>query len=102
MRALFILAAVAIGPIALAVWLDTRLGERRPTSPVWRICHAAAAYAAVTVAGRTFGALARGDAPVPEQALVIGLLLVPAFAYAYACVLWLARTLAEVARLGRL
>jgi hypothetical protein len=102
MRGIFIVAAVAVGPIALALWLDTRLGDRRPTSPIWRIAHAAAAYAAVTVASRTFGTLARNDAPVSEQTLVVTFLLVPAFAYAYTCVLWLCRTLAEVAKLGRL
>ena len=101
MRALFIVAVVAAGPIALAIWLDVRLGDRRPTSPVWRIGHAAAAYAAVTLASSTFGRLARSEAPVAEQTLALVLLLVPAFTYAYACVLWLARTLADVARLRR-
>jgi hypothetical protein len=97
----FVVAAVGVAPVALAVWLDVRLGARRPTAPVWRIAHAGLAYAAVFVAGRTFAALARNDAPVPDQTLVVVLLLVPAFAYAYACVLWLSRTLAEVARLSR-
>jgi hypothetical protein len=101
-RGIFIVAAVAAGPIALAIWLDLRLGERRPTSPVWRICHAGAACLAVSVASRTFGSLARNDAPVPEQTLAVVLLLVPALTYAYACVLWLCRTLAEVARLSGL
>jgi hypothetical protein len=99
---MFIVSAVAIGPIALALWLDVRLGERRPSSPVWRMVHAGLAYVCVSIAGRTFSTLAHNDAPVPEQALAVSVLVVPALAYSYACVLWLCRTLAEVSRLSRL
>jgi chromate transport protein ChrA len=97
-RGMFIVAAVVVGPIVLALWLDARLGDRRPSSPIWRMVHAGLAYVVVSLAGRTFATLAHNDAPVGEQAMAVSLLVVPALAYAYACVLWLCRTLAEVSR----
>ena len=92
---------LTIGCLALAVWLDLRLGESRPAGHMRRIGHAAVAFVvleASTVAlyyGKAHGLGAPG--------IVAGvfLLFLPALVYSFLTGLWLMRMLADVARLAR-
>ena len=101
MRDLVFTTALTIGCLALAVWLDLRLGEARPGRYTRRIAHAAAAFVALeaSVAALYYG---KGHG-LGASGIVAGvfLLFLPALVYSFLAGLWLMRTLMEVARMAR-
>jgi hypothetical protein len=96
----FALALVA-GSVALAAWLDVRLERHRPESPSARIMHAMAAWIALRVTAAVSAGLAGSDGPAVKTLGVLLLVVLPGLVYAFLSGLWLARTLADVARLSR-
>jgi hypothetical protein len=88
--------ALAVGAALLGLWVDVRLGPRRPKSASRRFIHAGIAFALVQVATAVFGRMA--DGTNPEGAFVAFLLLLPSLVYAFLTALWLLRALAEGVR----
>ncbi len=93
--------AVVVGAALLAVWLDFRLDGRRPTSPMFRIGHALAAFIVLRGVAAGSHVLAGSSAPAGRAMAALFLLLLPGLVYAFLAGLWLMRTLAEVAHLSR-
>jgi hypothetical protein len=93
--------ALVVGSAALAAWLDLRLERHRPDSPSARIMHAMAAWIALRLTAAVSGSLAGSDGPAARTLAVILLVVLPGLVYAFLSGLWLARTLADAARLSR-
>jgi hypothetical protein len=96
----FTLALVAAA-FLLASWVDAKVGDSRPESPMRRMGHVLVGLAVMEA---SVGALYLVDAAGAPEALfmvaVLGLFL-PALIYVLLAGLWLLRTLAEIARLAR-
>jgi hypothetical protein len=92
---------LTIGGLVLAVWLDFRVGEARPTGHMRRIGHAVAAF--VLLEGSTAVLYYAKSSGLGAAGIMIGVLLLflPALVYAFVTGLWLIRTLADVARVAR-
>src|SRR4051812_34905371 len=90
-----------IGAAALAAWIDVRLDDRRPSSPIRRAIYAFAACGLLEVATIVFSRLGAPDAPFAQRFGALFLCLVPGLVLAFLTGLWLMRTLADVARLAR-
>jgi len=92
---------LVIGAALLAVWLDFRLGERRPASAVRRFCHVAAAYVVLQIVTVAFEHVAKATATPGQRIVALFLLFLPSLLYAFLSGLWLFRTLADATRLAR-
>ena len=96
----FTLALVA-GGFLLASWVDAKVGDSRPESPIRRMVHVLVGLAVLEA---SVGALYLVEGAGAPEALfmvaVLGLFL-PALVYVLLAGLWLLRTLAEIARLAR-
>ncbi len=96
----FTLALVG-GAALMASWVDVKVGDSRPESPMRRMGHVLVGLAVMEA---SVGALYLVDAAGAPEALfmvaVLGLFL-PALIYVLLAGLWLLRTLAEIARLAR-
>ena len=92
---------LTIAAVLVAVWLDLRLGERRPASPLRRVAHAFVAVAVLQAASVGFAYVLRSRMPLGQQMLTLFLLYLPSLIYAFLSGVWLMRTLVEVARLAR-
>ena len=88
---------LTVGAALIAVWVDCRLGARRPASPMRRFVHAGLAFAVLQVASGVAAHFAHG-APRGQVVIAIFLLLLPSLVYAFLGGAWLVRTLAEAAR----
>ena len=92
---------LVVGAFLLASWVDARVGDARPESPVRRIGHV---LVGLVVLEASVGVLYLVDsAGVPQiafMAVVLGVFL-PALVYSLLTALWLLRTLVEIARLAR-
>jgi hypothetical protein len=94
-------AAFVVGAALLALWLDWRLGGRRPASLTVCVGHAIAACMALRLAAAVGERLA-GASPGPQERLIVlFVLLLPGIVYAFLAGLWLMRTLAEASRFAR-
>jgi hypothetical protein len=92
---------LTIGCLALAVWLDLRLGESRPASYMRRIGHGVVAFLVLEGStGVLYYAKAHGLG-APGIVAGVFVLFLPALVYSFLTGLWLMRTLADVARLAR-
>jgi len=92
---------LTIGCLVLAVWVDVRLGEARPTSYMRRIAHGAVSFVVLEASVTAlYYAKAHGLGSFGILVAVF-LLFLPALVYSFLTGLWLMRTLADVARLAR-
>ena len=93
--------ALAVGAFLLASWVDARVGDSRPESPMKRI---GLCFAGVLILQASAGGLyvvkAAGAPPAGLLAATIVLFL-PALTFAMVTGLWLLRMLAEIAGLAR-
>ena|SRR2546423_6399589 len=96
----FTLALVG-GAFLLASWVDTQVGDKRPSSPTKSFVHC---FIGVAVLQASVGALylvqGAGAPKAGMMAAVLSLFL-PALVYALLTGLWLFRMLAEIMRLAR-
>jgi hypothetical protein len=92
---------LTIGAVLLAVWLDARIGSRRPSSPFWRVAHAFVAFVVVKVAAAGFADGVQRGLPGHLQLVTLFLLFFPGLIYAFLAGLWLMRTFVDAARLAR-
>jgi hypothetical protein len=90
---------LTVGAALLAVWVDCRLGERRPATPMRRFIHAGVAFAILQIASALAAHIANG-APREQGLSAVFLLLLPSLVYAFVAGVWLIRTLADAARLA--
>ena len=90
-----------VAAVLLALWIDARLGNRRPSAPTTRILHAAIAYATVRVASTAAQVVAGDLTSVSRRLCALFALLLPGLVYAFLAALWLVRTVADVAGLVR-
>jgi hypothetical protein len=88
--------ALAVGAALLGLWVDVRLGARRPESVTRRFIHAGIAFALVQIATAVFGQMTGGT--TAQRAFVAFLLLLLSLVYAFLAAVWLVRALAEGAR----
>ena len=93
--------ALAAGALLLASWVDARVGDSRPESPMKRI---GLCFAGVLILQASAGGLyivkAAGAPPAGMLAATMVLFL-PALTFAMVTGLWLLRLLADIARLAR-
>jgi hypothetical protein len=83
----------------LAAWLDTRLGDARPETPMQRMAHAGLSIVGLMAAvGLLY--LAHG---LPDAAFMAAVLAVflPALVYALLAGVWMLRTLVDLAGFAR-
>jgi hypothetical protein len=92
---------LVIAAVFIAAWLDVRLGDRRPSSPLGRVGHAFAAYVVLEIATAGFAVVLRKKLPIGEQMPVLFAAYLPSLIYAFLSVIWLMRTFVDVARLAR-
>jgi hypothetical protein len=92
------IVCLTVGAAVLGVWIDYRLGSRRPESAVRRFVHAGIAFALLQVTTGLGDHVASGQAGKGQRLAAIFLLLLPSLAYAFMAGLWLVRTVAEAAR----
>jgi biotin transporter BioY len=92
---------LVVGAFLLAGWVDARVGDSRPESPVRRIGHV---LVGLVVLEASVGVLYLVQAAgAPEAAFMVAVLgvFLPALVYSLLTALWLLRTLAEIARVAR-
>jgi hypothetical protein len=92
---------LTIGAAFLAIWLDQRLGDRRPDSPWLRVVHAFVAFVVLQLATAGFAYVVHLGMPRGQRVTALFLLYLPGLIYAFLASLWLMRTFADVARLTR-
>jgi hypothetical protein len=82
-----LLLAILIASMLLAVWVDTRLGDRSPSTLTTVVMHGIGAFVIVHAAA-ALGGMAIGPASVLR--LLAGLLLIvlPAWMYAFLAMIW--------------
>jgi|GraSoiStandDraft_4_1057263.scaffolds.fasta_scaffold3483356_1 hypothetical protein len=86
---------LTVGAAILALWVELRVGERRPASFQRRIAHTAAAYAVLQLAGYGLNRLVNDGTPPTLRLLFVFLLILPALIYAFVVAVWVMRTLRE-------
>jgi hypothetical protein len=89
--------ALAGGALLLASWVDAKVGDSRPQSPMKRI---GLCFAGVLLLQASVGGLYMFDSQAALMAAVLGLFL-PALVFAILTGLWLIRMLADIAGLAR-
>jgi len=93
--------ALAAGALLLASWVDARVGDSRPESPMKRI---GLCFAGVLILQASVGGLYVAKAAGAPQAGMLAatmVLFLPALTFAMVTGLWLLRLLADIARLAR-
>jgi hypothetical protein len=96
MNASLVCGEIGVGAAILAVWLEIRIGERRPSSLRARMAHAAAAFVLVQASSSALAHLIHEDTPARTSATLLLLLFLPALVYAFVVGMWLLRTLKEI------
>jgi hypothetical protein len=94
-------AGLVVGAFLLAVWVDVRVGDARPESPVRRVAHVIVAFVLLEA---SVGVLYLVHAATIPQVAFMGVVLavfLPALTYSLLTGMWLVRTLVEIARLAR-
>src|SRR5262245_11869961 len=81
-------SAFLVGSAGLAVWRDVRLGERFPRSLTRVVIHAAVAWLAVHLVV-VFGIPLIDPASRIETVLVLSLLVLPGWMYAFLVSIWI-------------
>jgi hypothetical protein len=92
---------LVVGAFLLAVWVDDRIGERRPESPGRRVAHVLVGFVLLEA---SVGVLYLVDALGVPQVAFMGAVLsifLPALTYCLLTAMWLVRTLVEIARFAR-
>src|SRR4029077_7343353 len=91
--------ALAVGAFLLASWVDARIGDARPESPIRRSVHVLLGLVVLKLAG-VLGAFVPACG-VPKLSVLIAVMVffLPALVYTFLTGLWMMRTLAEVSRL---
>lgn len=89
---------LVLGAAALALWLDTRLGEHRPGTLGSQMTHGFLAVVAVNVCASLVVRLAGPGAPPASRFAALLLILVPCLVYAFLAGLWLLHSLVGVVR----
>jgi hypothetical protein len=92
---------LTIGAVLLALWLDMRIGNRRPESPLGRLAHAFAAFVVLKLATAGFAYAVHRELPKGWELTMLFLLFFPGLIYAFVAGVWLTRTFVDVARLAR-
>jgi hypothetical protein len=87
MSTLQIGTAFLLGAAGLALWLDTRLGDRCPRSPGRVVLHAAVAWVVVRIAGEFATDLIDPGSRV-RTATVLTLVILPGWIYAFLASIW--------------
>jgi hypothetical protein len=89
--------ALAAGALLLASWVDARVGDSRPESPMKRI---GLCFVGVLLLQASVGGLYLFESQAALMAAVLGLFL-PALVFAMVTGLWLIRMLADIAGVAR-
>ena len=92
---------LTIGALLVAAWLDHRLGDRRPSSPLRRVAHAVAAFVVLQLATAAAAYVVHRNPLLGHELIALFALFLPSLVYALLSGLWLMRTFAEAARLSR-
>jgi len=98
MRGIDLTLVMPVAGALLAVWLDVRLGDARPESPMQRVVHAGlSVFALFGAVGLLY--LVHG---IPQGAFLIAVLTVffPALVYALLACLWMLRALSDLTGLA--
>jgi hypothetical protein len=83
-----------VGSALLALWIDVRLGTRRPSSFKVIVLNCALAFVALRMIGVAAGALLSPDAPVRTIAALF-LVIQPMFVYVFLASLWFLKLLRD-------
>jgi hypothetical protein len=86
---------LALGAFLLAVWVDARFEDRRPSTPRRRAVHIAVSCILLQSASIGAGLLVPDNAGAASQLAVVFVLLLPVMVYAFVSGLWLIRSIAE-------
>ena len=89
--------ALAVGGLLLASWVDAKVGDSRPESPMKRI---ALCFVGVLLLQASAGSLYLVGSQAAIMAIVFGLFL-PALVFAMLTGMWLIRMLADITGLAR-
>jgi len=89
--------ALAAGALLLASWVDAKVGDSRPESPMKRI---GLCFVGVLLLQASVGGLYLFESQAALMAAVLGLFL-PALVFAMVTGLWLIRMLADIAGVAR-
>jgi len=89
-------AALAVGAVLMAGWLDVRFDGRRPASLMRRAIHLGIGVAVLQATSAGLDYLLGANPGHLREMSVVFLVLLPSMTYAFLGGLWLMRTLAEV------
>lgn len=89
-------AEMGVAAAILAVWVEARIGGRRPGSLRARMAHTAAAFVLVQASSAALARLIQPDMAPRMSVTLVLLLFLPALVYAFVVGLWLLRTLKEI------
>ena len=93
--------ALAVGAFLLASWVDARIGDSRPESPIRRSVHVLLGLVVLKLAVVLVGVVHASGVPKIGVLIAVMVFFLPALVYTFLTGLWMMRTLADVSRLAR-
>ncbi len=93
--------ALVVGAFLLASWVDARIGDSRPESPIRRSVHVLLALVALKLAVVLVAVVHASGVPKVTVLIAVMVFFLPALVYTFLTGLWMMRMLAEVSRLSR-
>jgi hypothetical protein len=93
--------ALAVGAFLLASWVDARVGDSRPESPIRRSVHVMLGLVVLKLSVLLLAVIHGSGVPNGGMLVAAMVFFLPALVYTFLTGLWMMRTLAEVSRLAR-
>jgi len=93
--------SLGTGAALLALWLDCRFEDWRPSSLLHRIAHVGLAYVALRLMTAGAGHLVGEDPSDTQRFGIVFLVFLPGIMYAFLSGLWLMRALADAVGVAR-
>lgn len=93
--------SLGVGAALLALWLDCRFEDRRPSSLRHRVAHVGLAYVALRLMTAGAGHLVGQDPSDTQRFGIVFLVFLPGIMYAFLSALWLMRALADAVSVAR-
>jgi hypothetical protein len=93
-----VIVELEVGAVILAIWVDARLGARRPGAIRTRLAHTACAFVLLQLGSVAIAHLIHDSTPRATITGLLCLVFLPTLVYALLTGLWMLRTLTDALR----